>query len=120
MGYISNVGIALYEKDYERMKSAAIKTNNENIIRFVNSFTEHMGKEPDIIHLEMSWTKWYEHDFVEVDFVKNFLEDVPHRFLRIGEELEDMEEESRGDIEAYDMYIERRVVFGDGKKSKEL
>ena len=120
MGYVSNVGIALYERDYERMKSAAIKTNNENIIKFVNSFTEHTGNEPDVIQLEMSWTKWYEHDFVEVGFVKNFLEDVPHRFLRIGEELEDMEENSQGNVETYDMYIERRIIFGDGKKSEGL
>lgn len=120
MGYVSDVGIALHKEDYEKMKSAAVKTDNENIIKFVNSFTEHAGKEPDVIQLEMSWEKWYRNDLVEVDFVENFLEDIPHRFLRIGEELEDLEENSRDNIEAYDMYIERRIIFGDGKKSEGL
>lgn len=120
MGYASNVGIALYKEDYEKMKSAAAKADDENILRFVNNFTEHTSKESDIIQLEMSWTKWYEYDFVEVDFVKNFLENIPHRFIRIGEELEDMEENSQGNIETYDMYIERRIIFGDGKKSEGL
>ena len=119
MGYVSNVGIALYKEDYEKMKSAAAKTNNENILRFVNSFTEHVSQESDIVQLEMSWEKWY-NELPDVKFVEDFLEDIPHKFIRIGEELEDMEENSQGNIETYDMYIERRIIFGDGKKSEGL
>ena len=117
MGYRSDVGITLYRKDYEDMKDEAAKLGDKNIIAFVDNFEIHKTEDADIIQLEMSWVKWYE-DFPEVQFVENFLKNKAYRMLRIGEELEDIEEYSGKEIEeAYSMWIDRKIHFSDNKFS---
>ena len=92
MGYRSEVGIALYTKDYKTMlkRVKELKKNKEpyELIKNADKYSADNGK---ITILYFSDVKWYT-DFKEVQWVENFIKKVQSVFIRIGEELDDNEE----------------------------
>lgn len=92
MGYRSEVGIALYTKDYKTMlkRVKELKKNKESyeLIKNANRYSADNGK---ITILYFSDVKWYA-DFKEVQWIENFIKKVQSVFIRIGEELDDNEE----------------------------
>lgn len=92
MGYRSEVGIALYTKDYKTMikRAKELKKNKEpyELIKNADKYSADNGK---ITMLYFSDVKWYT-DFKEVQWIENFIKKVQSVFIRIGEELDDNEE----------------------------
>lgn len=92
MGYRSEVGIALYTKDYKTMlkRVKELKKNKESyeLIKNADRYSADNGK---ITILYFSDVKWYA-DFKEVQWIENFIKKVQSVFIRIGEELDDNEE----------------------------
>ena len=92
MGYRSEVGIALYTKDYKTMlkRVKELKKNKEpyELIKNADKYSADNGK---ITILYFSDVKWYT-DFKEVQWIENFIKKVQSVFIRIGEELDDNEE----------------------------
>lgn len=92
MGYRSEVGIALYTKDYKTMlkRVKELKKNKESyeLIKNADRYNADNGK---ITILYFSDVKWYA-DFKEVQWIENFIKKVQSVFIRIGEELDDNEE----------------------------
>ena len=106
MSYMSNVALAIREEDYELLKEE--RKNNEDLIRLLE-----MGSEDDsyrkngIIVLSWNDIKWYD-SFSEIEDVENFMhelekKDAPYKFIRIGEDYDDIEFRSNwGDEDKYD------------------
>lgn len=92
MGYRSEVGIALYTKDYKTMlkRVKELKKNKESyeLIKNADRYSADNGK---ITILYFSDVKWYA-NFKEVQWIENFIKKVQSVFIRIGEELDDNEE----------------------------
>lgn len=121
MGYMSNVGITLYKKDYEDMKAAAKKFGDKYIQDFIGSFKIYETGDKNVIQLGMNYVKWYK-ELDEIKFVQNFLKDKPHRFLRVGELMGDIEDNINvEDIEeACEMWVERKIRFYGDKYGEGL
>ena len=92
MGYRSEVGIALYTKDYKAMLKRAkeLKRNKEpyTLIKYANKYGADNGK---ITILYFSDVKWYT-DFKDVSWIENFIQKVDSAFVRTGEDMNDNEE----------------------------
>ena len=92
MGYRSEVGIALYTKDYKTMikRAKELKKNKEpyELIKNADKYSADNGK---ITILYFSDVTWYA-DFKEVQWIENFIKKVQSVFIRVGEELDDNEE----------------------------
>ena len=101
MGYRSEVGIALYTKDYKAMlrRAKELKRNKEpyKLIKCANKYIADEGK---VTILYFSDVKWYT-DFKEVQWVENFIAKVPSAFIRTGEDLDDNVEDTYN--EGYDL-----------------
>lgn len=117
MGYYSQVSI-LMDKE----------STDEFIKKLANEMPEHLGyfgealeegfktfgidetKPYRIFHFE--WTKWYDDMFPEIQFMMRFLRNIeePHYydFMRLGEDMDDVEHEY-----SYDCYfgVTRDVVL---------
>lgn len=93
MGYRSDVGIAMYTKDYNTMMRRAKALKNQDIYNFIDSADKYMSKEDAKITI-LTWdcVKWYS-TFKEVSWIGNFIEKIPSAFIRVGEDLEDNEEQ---------------------------
>ena len=90
MGYRSDVSIVLKQEDFERLASLSAKSEFDYIANAdtVETFVRHDGQA--WVHLDWIDVKWYA-AFPEVQLILDFLVNVPHEFLRSGDELEDVE-----------------------------
>ena len=92
MGYRSEVGIALYTKDYKTMiKRAKELKKNKEPYELIKNADKYNADNRKITILYFSDVKWYT-DFKEVQWIENFIKKVQSVFIRIGEELDDNEE----------------------------
>lgn len=92
MGYRSEVGIALYTKDYKTMiKRAKELKKNKEPYELIKNADKYSADNRKITILYFSDVKWYI-DFKEVQWIENFIKKVQSVFIRIGEELDDNEE----------------------------
>ena len=102
MSYRSDVAIAMRKEDYELLKE--FDKENKNLIDLLDSAT--IREKAGAVSLYWEWLKWYD-SFSEVEAIEEFLgklsdEDKPYKFIRIGEDYEDMDvEENWGDEEKY-------------------
>lgn len=64
------------------------------------------------------YIKWYENTFLEVDYIMDFIRslDSGYNFIRLGEEVNDTQEENNGDV--YTLCVTRNIDIW-GKKIKE-
>lgn len=92
MGYRSEVGIALYTKDYKTMiKRAKELKKNKEPYELIKNADKYNADNRKITILYFSDVKWYT-DFKEVQWIEHFIKKVQSVFIRIGEELDDNEE----------------------------
>lgn len=99
MGYYSDVAIAVQKKDYLKLKqaisslcsAAELKNKSLNLIEAAKKKEIQIDKEKYVV-LKWQSIKWY-NDFEEISFIEKFLKKIPHHdFIRIGEEMDDIEE----------------------------
>lgn len=97
MGYRSDVSITMYQEDFDAMVQRASSENEEalSLIKYATLFQDAKNKT-----VTMFWNcvKWYD-NFEDVGFIESFIkkEGVQYRFIRVGEEMGDIEEESNDD-----------------------
>lgn len=92
MGYYSDVAIAVQKKDYIKLKQAISSLcSAADLIEAAQKTEIQIDKEKYVV-LKWQSIKWY-NDFEEISFIEKFLKKIPHHdFIRIGEEMDDIEE----------------------------
>ena len=91
MGYRSEVAVVLYKEDYQKLMEDAQPLKEKDELCFLEQepkYCEIDGKEYAFLYGD--WIKWYD-IFYEVELVMNFLKQVPHAFIRMGEDNDDVE-----------------------------
>ena len=121
MGYRSEVGIALYTKDYKTMiKRAKELKKNKEPYELIKNADKYSADNRKITILYFSYVRWYT-DFKEVQWIENFIKKVQSVFIRIGEELDDNEETVYN--EGYDLlgycFLTRMVDISGDKQIEE-
>lgn len=92
MGYYSDVAIAVQKKDYIKLKQAISSLcSAADLIEAAQKTEIQIDKEKYVV-LKWQSIKWY-NDFEEISLIEKFLKKIPHHdFIRIGEEMDDIEE----------------------------
>ena len=94
MGYRSEVSLTIFENDYKTMLKNA--HSNEDIFDFLTKYPS-LFRNGDIVTIYWNCVKWYE-EYSDVGFVVDFMRSgIKYRFVRVGEENGDIEEESNDD-----------------------
>ena len=89
MGYRSDVALVLYKQDYLNLMSAAQQLKDRDELCLLEnepSFCEVDNKE--YVAVKAEFIKWNDR-FAETKLVEDFIKNVPHAFIRIGQEYED-------------------------------
>lgn len=117
MGYRSDVGIAMYTKDYNTMIRRAKALKNQDILMFINSADLYKGttyeEKPnagEITILRWNCVKWYK-EFKDVKWIENFIIKIDSAIVVVGEDLDDNREMYYGEgwnFMNY-MYINRSI-----------
>ena len=103
MGYMSDVALAIREQDYELLRE--VNKENKNLIDLLDR-TETVEYD-GVVVLHWYEIKWY-NEFPEVQAIEEFIyrladEDKPYKFIRVGEDTQDIEVDySYGDEEKYE------------------
>ena len=135
MGYYSAVGISIKEKDYQKLQDHLKKSVDydgepvkqetircvKNILKFCDTnykFIPDDDTEEVYHYLGWDFIKWYENIFPEVDYIMDFIRslDSGYNFIRIGEEVDDIQEEMNNDM--YTICVTRDIDIC-GKRIKE-
>ncbi|MCL2620281.1 MAG: hypothetical protein FWD97_05030 [Defluviitaleaceae bacterium] len=110
MGYRSDVSIIIRNEDFRGLLPTA-KAQGEEVLRYAKtllSWAHSIRQSEDYTTLYFEWVKWYDH-YPEVQFIRDYIMDIPHSFIRIGENNSDIEEWSdAGDH--YEMHTRAEVV----------
>lgn len=101
MGYRSDVGIALYTKDFNTMIKRAKALKDKSTYELIEYADKYIADARKVTILYFSDIKWYR-EFKDVSWIENFIKKVPAAFIRIGEDLEDNEEITYN--EGYDLF----------------
>lgn len=99
MGYYSDVAITMYQNDFNDMVKYVITKNNNYALRLIKLASLYKNDEGDTITMLWNCIKWRE-DYEDVSFITEFIKsnDVQHHFIRIGEDINDIETECIGDM----------------------
>lgn len=117
MGYRSDVCFVISKKNF--FAAVVLESTFPKIFNDPNIFSKtevQMGGEP-VIFFKCDGIKWYPSTDSEVEDAVNYIEGLdeevtPFGFLRIGEELEDIE--SMGIPWDFDMYVHREITVPVG------
>ena len=125
MGYYSDVGIAMYKRDFDEMiRSAAERNIDLSDLFGYGSASIHKAFWPDdsrndVVTAHWESIKWYT-DFENVRFIMSYIEDVPSLFIRLGEDADDAEILYGAGDESYDfdryLYQIREVFVENGQE----
>ena len=119
MGYYSDVALCLTKNGMGQLKSALVQAERNNPENFA-AIKMLIGGEPSKIDegsgsAVFLWEgeKWYA-EFDEVAFVAKLTDSLPDqdfRFIRLGEDYDDIE--TRGSFcgKPFGMYVERKIAF---------
>ena len=132
MGYYSEVAFAIPKKDVSGLIAALKeKVGNAddlfNMEMYETTFTKFARTEkerksiPFIIFYE-NWTKWYE-GYDDVDCIGDYLRSLDcYKFIRVGEETGDDEENEYGEVDFDGFHICRSIdgVYGHPVNLDEL
>ena len=124
MGYRSDVRIRTTKEGYEVMKNFVEKYIKENIkedelkgydYNLLNS--AEITEAEDSITLDWTYLKWYDGIFKEVDAVMNSLDilsdkNIDYQYMRIGEEIDDIEERWSINNDSFDDFYISRTFSG--------
>lgn len=123
MGYYSDVALALTKVGVEALnkKLASIETGttqqNTYSKFFDGAIKSFLDKESGAKAWLLTGIKWYADDteyYPEANFVEEFLNSLDeddYCFLRIGEDIDDIEERGSFFDNPFGMYILRKIVF---------
>lgn len=122
MGYRSEVGLCLSKKAIEYMETkcqeASVQLQDAVTRLFKDADYAYEDKSTGDKMWQWSWIKWYEMPFgyEEIQFVRDVmleLEEEDYLFVRVGEELDDLE--SRGSYweNPFHLELDRSVLFSD-------
>ncbi len=129
MGYYSEVGLCLNKASHDKML-ACLKEQNEDIQSEIQEllldaerYQAHDKDNQETTLYHWSWLKWYT-SYNEVKFMEDFLksltddDDSPlqYRFVRIGEEYEDIEVHGSYYENPFEMDLGRGVYISDQHK----
>ena len=124
MGYRSEVSITIKNEDFMGMLPMAKAFGQElfDEVRDLLSFAQSIRQTDEYTIIYFDWVKWYE-DYPDVQFVEWFIGEIPHHFIRVGEDYDDTE--IRGDVgEDYDMYslanITREISIDEAGRKLDL
>ena len=116
MGYYSEIGIALYTKDYKTMVKRAKALKKQDTYKLINYADKYIADEGKVTILYFANIKWYS-NFEDVRWIETFIQKVDAAFVRTGEDTNDNEEDYYND--GYELlsycYLTRKVEI-DGKK----
>ena len=119
MGYYSDVALCLTKNGMDQLKTALAEAERNNLDSFA-AIKILIGGEPSKIDegsgsAVFLWEgeKWYA-EFDEVAFVAKLTDSLPDqdfRFIRLGEDYDDIE--TRGSFcgKPFGMYVERKIAF---------
>lgn len=102
MGYRSEVAIAMRKEDYELLKG--FDKENKNLVELLD--VAEVKESRGVVVIRWDSLKWYP-EFPEVQAIAEFIAelseaDKPYRFIRLGEDVDDTENEyNYGDEEKY-------------------
>lgn len=98
MGYLSDVSITMHQDDFDNLVRRAITESNEDALNLIKQASLYKDDEKNIITILWNFVKWYK-NYNDVDFVMSFIRDgdVQYHFVRVGEEMGDIEEEYNDD-----------------------
>lgn len=91
MGYRSDVGIALYTKDFKTMVKRAKALKNKSIYELIDYANKYTANEGKVTILYFSDVKWY-NEYKDVGWIENFIDKVDAVLVRTGEDMDDNEE----------------------------
>lgn len=97
MGYRSDVSITMYQKDFDVMVKRAA-SENEEALSLIKYATLYKDENNEIVTMFWSCVKWYD-NFEDVSFIESFIkrDGIQYHFIRVGEEIGDIEEEFNDD-----------------------
>ncbi|MBQ6519124.1 MAG: hypothetical protein IJI14_10410 [Anaerolineaceae bacterium] len=95
MGYRSEVAVVLYESDYKKLLKLAEPLKGKAHLDFLENEPKSCtvdGKTYVLLHEDgIKWNSMY----AAVNLVEDFIVDKPHAFVRIGENVDDVEVDYR-------------------------
>ncbi len=132
MGYYSEIGLCLNNTAHEKMlaelkkQDETIQAEVQELLNSAEKYQANDSEEQESTLYHWSWIKWYS-QFPEVKFMENFIaaltddDDDPlqYRFVRIGEEYEDIEVHGSYYENPFEMDAGRGVYISDSHKPLE-
>jgi len=115
MGYRSNVAVMITAENKENFNRylKELKESEDEALQSIIEDSDMADNGEDAIRLNWEDVKWYE-DYEDVGAFEDWLESITgdegtsYHFVRIGEDLDDIEERIEGDPN-YWVYIERQL-----------
>ena len=118
MGYRSDVALAMYKNDYDKLiEFSKQRMDDDNdcvsLYDFITKYVDDIipKKDNKIVILCWEWVKWYE-EYYHIATLNEYLadNDIDYTFVRIGEELDDNEEiRAKDDDLAWIVNIQRFI-----------
>ena len=112
MGYRSDIRIVTSKEGFEKLSEFVknyLKENKEDYNLLEECDIKQEGKEQ--CYLGWNCVKWYEYDYTDVDAIMKGLEhlgenEYSYRYMRIGENYDDIEEQSYDGEKDKEIYLE--------------
>lgn len=133
MGYYGKVAIVLWKPDYDEFAEKYREEIKRPLKSTFDEIKEFSTPDETYVLLYAESTKWYEYDeeFKDVRLVMDFIKNIRHSFVRIGEDRDDVVVENkcwdnRGSDEEFEYFIdtETRItgldVFGLNQLEQEV
>lgn len=108
MGYRSDVGIAISQKDF-----ATFEKNTPELMHYAE-----VKNTKDVSIITYKWIKWEEYIHPEIEWINNFLKNTNAIFIRIGEDITDCEECRYGDTSILENYLFLKRTLGTKEKNE--
>ena len=99
MGYKSETAITI---ENEAFKELLAKAKAECIDAFAFIKSASIYRTDKFTTMYFDWVKWYD-DYEDVQFIEDFISEIPHVFKRIGEDYDDIDSREV-DVMDCDMY----------------
>jgi hypothetical protein len=121
MGYRSEVKALIYPASgdqnllqYEQLKTL-MNTTFKDVLDFWKEDYFNWLPNVRVLQFSANSVKWYD-SYPEVDRFTRFLAEVQelgyeYEFIRVGEDMDDIEDDSTGDAEGY-LYVQRTIEVG--------
>lgn len=118
MGYYSEVTITMKEEDcinlFSNLYVPGAANEARNIMRSADDIlVKEMSGGSPVVTFRWSYIKWYDNN-PGVAFIMNYLNGVPHRYVRMGEDFGDIDDELSEDDYDLDLVTPVQYIDIDG------